>query len=119
MEHEGIRLLISLTVEPPDRNTLESHSSEQAHIPVTDFTAPSQSQMGEFVALGEDSVATGDPVGVHCTAGLGRSGTLAAAYLVATGGSADDAIASSRRLRPGSIETEAQEDAIRQFEQSR
>jgi atypical dual specificity phosphatase len=119
LEQEGIRLLVSLTEEPPDRKTLDSHAIEQAHIPVTDFTAPSQTQMAEFVALVEDSVASGDPVGVHCTAGLGRSGTMAAAYLVSTGVSADDAITAVRRLRPGSIETEAQENAIRQFGHSR
>ncbi len=32
------------------------------------------------VAVVKDSVAAGRPVGVHCTAGLGRSGTMAAAY---------------------------------------
>ena len=32
------------------------------------------------VAVVKESVAAGRPVGVHCTAGLGRSGTMAAAY---------------------------------------
>lgn len=49
-------------------------------------------------------------------AGLGRSGTMAAAYLVATGTSADEAIAILRELRPGSIETAEQEAAVRRFE---
>lgn len=84
-----------------------------------DFTAPSLAQMAEFVALVEDSVASGDSVGVHCTAGLGRSGTMSAAYLVSTGASAGNAISTIRKLWPGSIETESQEDAIRRFEQSR
>lgn len=74
--------------------------------------------MTEFVERVEASVATGESVGVHCTAGLGRSGTMAAAYLVARGATADDAIATIRAFRPGSIETEAQEDAIRLFEET-
>jgi len=119
LEQEDIRLLISLTEETPDRHTLSTHSIEQAHISVPDFTAPTLSQMAEFVAMVENSVASDDPVGVHCTAGLGRSGTMAAAYLVSTGVSASEAISTIRGLRPGSIETEAQEEAIRNFEQSR
>lgn len=118
LEQEGIRLLVSLTEEPPDRDTLVAHSIEPVHIPVRDFTPPSVEQMTDFVELVDSSVATGQVVGVHCTAGLGRSGTMAAAYLVSTGVSADVAIATVRGLRPGSIETETQEDAIRQFEES-
>ena len=116
LEEEGIRVLVSLTEEPPDREVLASRFIDQGHIPVQDFTAPTLEQMIAFVAVVEDSVAAGKPVGVHCTAGLGRSGTMAAVFLVAEGASADEAITSLRRLRPGSIETEAQEEAVRRFE---
>ena len=118
IEQEGIRLLVSLTEEPPDRATLIARSIESVHIPIEDFTPPTREQMTEFVELVGESVAAGNVVGVHCTAGLGRSGTMSAAYLVSTGVAAADAIATVRELRPGSIETEAQEDAIRRFEES-
>ena len=115
LEQEGIRVLVSLTEEAPDAATLTSRSIEQRHIPVQDFNPPTIEQMIEFVTLVEDSVAAGTPVGVHCTAGLGRSGTMAAAYLVTTGFSPDDAIATVRGLRPGSIETADQEASIHHF----
>ena len=57
-------------------------------------------------------------VGVHCGAGMGRTGTFLAAYLVSQGMTAHDAIAEVRRLRPGSIETPAQERAVAQYEAS-
>jgi atypical dual specificity phosphatase len=118
LEQEGIHVLVSLTENPPDSEVLASYAIDQEHIPVQDYTPPTLEQMIEFVAVVEDSVAVGNPVGVHCTAGLGRSGTMAAAYLVAEGASADEAIATVRQLRPGSIETSAQEDAVRLFEEN-
>ena len=118
LEQEGIRILVSLTENPPDSGVLASRNIDQEHIPVQDYTPPTLEQMIEFVTVVKDSVAAGKPVGVHCTAGLGRSGTMAAAYLVADGASADEAIATVRQLRPGSIETTAQEDAVRRFEKN-
>ena len=117
LEQEGIRILVSLTEEPPDGDTLSAHSIEQRHIPVDDYSPPTLTQMDEFVTLVENAVDSGRPVVVHCTAGLGRSGTMAAAYLVSTGVSADEAISTIRSLRPGSIETAAQEEAVRRYEE--
>jgi atypical dual specificity phosphatase len=113
LEHEGIRTVISLTEEPP---SFEGSEIRQVQIPITDFAAPTLQQMIEFVDVASSSTAHGEPVAVHCTAGLGRSGTIAAVYLVAKGATADDAIAKVRELRPGSIETEEQENAVRQAE---
>jgi len=116
LRSEGVGTLVSLTEAPPDAEVLAASEIAQVHIPVRDFTAPALEQMIEFVDVVRASVARGEPVGVHCTAGLGRSGTMAAAYLVAEGASAPEAIATVRRLRPGSIETVAQEEAVSRYE---
>jgi len=56
---------------------------------------------------------------VHCYWGLGRTGTMLAACLVALYHlDANDAIREIRRRRPFSIETYEQENAVRQFAQS-
>ncbi|MCP4901386.1 MAG: protein phosphatase [bacterium] len=118
LRENGISLLISLTEEPPDGSVLEDVGIGQLRIPVRDFTAPTLEQINEFVSSVAMSATDGELVGVHCTAGLGRSGTMAAAYLVSKGDSAEVAIATLRQLRPGSVETEAQEEAVKAYELS-
>jgi rhodanese-related sulfurtransferase len=54
-------------------------------------------------------LAEGGKVLVHCRGGQGRSGTIAAALLIASGMAPADAIAEVRRSRPAAIETEGQE----------
>lgn len=55
-------------------------------------------------------------VAVHCMLGHGRTGTMLACYLVKTQKmSGSDAIREIRRLRPGSIETREQEQAVMEF----
>jgi atypical dual specificity phosphatase len=54
-------------------------------------------------------------VAVHCGAGLGRTGVILACWFVSKNLSVKNAIARVRRLRPGSIETESQEEAVAEF----
>ena len=63
--------------------------------------------------------AAGMGVAVHCGAGLGRTGVIVACYFVAKEMSAKNAVARVRRLRPGSIETEEQEEAVNEFARRR
>ena len=49
---------------------------------------------------------------VHCRGGLGRAGTIAARLLVECGWPAAKAIAAVREVRPGAIETRAQEKYV-------
>ena len=51
-------------------------------MPIRDGQTPSEAQVAQFLQLVANSKGT---VLLHCGAGVGRTGSMAAAYLVATG----------------------------------
>jgi len=62
-----------------------------------------------------ESITRGERVILHCLAGLGRTGMIAARLLVDMGMSPEQAIVEVRRQRPRAIQTTEQEDYIKQF----
>ena len=108
----GIRMMVSLTETPLPSDEIEAAGLRLLHIPVRDMTAPSQAQLAGFVEQASAALDGGTPVGVHCAAGQGRTGTFLAAYFIGRGMDATAAIEEIRRLRPGSIETDEQEQAL-------
>jgi len=115
LSEHGIVLLISLTGGIPNPDVLAAHDIESFHLPVEDFHPPTLAQQIEFVEITKQVLDDGGRVGVHCAAGIGRTGTMLATYLVYLGSTADEAISRVRELRPGSIETKAQEEAIQAY----
>lgn len=87
----------------------------QVHLPVPDFTPPTPQQIAYGMAAITDAVASGKRVAVHCGAGLGRTGTMLACYLVQQGADADTAVEKVRAVRPGSVETAEQYQAVRDY----
>jgi atypical dual specificity phosphatase len=113
MRDEGIRAVVSLAEYPPPRSEFDECGLSLLPLPLTDFTAPTLRQIETFADFMAEQSTLGHAVLIHCGAGLGRSGTMAACHLVSTEGlSAAAAIAEVRRLRPGSIETDEQELAV-------
>ena len=113
---QGVDLLISLTGGVPNPDVLADFEIESFHIPVEDFHPPTLAQQIELVERVAQALDEGGRVGIHCAAGVGRTGTMLATFLVYLGNSADEAIARIRELRPGSIETAAQENAIHAYQ---
>jgi len=115
LDEHGVDLVITLTEAELDPSIMKAHGLSTLHLPIVDFTPPTRSQIEQFVVTIKTLMARDQRVVVHCAGGRGRTGTMMAAWFVAEGATADEAIARIRAKRPGSIETAAQEDAVRDF----
>jgi atypical dual specificity phosphatase len=115
----GIDAIVSLTEHPLHIALIEEFGFEYKHVPIVDLTAPSLEQIEEFVQFATKIRQEGKKLVVHCGAGIGRTGTMLACYLVHKGYTAQRAIEEVRRKRPGSIETLAQEEIIALYEKKK
>jgi atypical dual specificity phosphatase len=115
LRRQGIQLVLTLSEDRLRRDWVDAAGLLVMHVPVIDMDAPTQEQLDRCVSTIERAREQKMGVLVHCTAGLGRTGAVLAAYLVAQGFTPQAALARIRELRPGSIETADQEEAVEEF----
>lgn len=91
---------------------VRSRGIEWHHLPIVDVSVPD----ARFEAAWREAgpalgrvLREGGRVLVHCRGGLGRAGMVAARLLVEQGAAPREAVAAVRAVRPGAIETRAQE----------
>jgi len=111
----GIRAVVSLLNLPSDASIYESAGLAFLCLPIPDGGAPTMVQAAEFIQFVTEQHSANRPVAVHCSAGLGRTGTMLAAYLIAQGASARVAIQQVRVAEKMAIETPAQIEFLEQY----
>lgn len=124
-QHYHTDVLVSLVQEieletlntPNLLSQIASHHMRSIWFPVPDFGTPaSMSGLMQLVEQILELAQAGQTVVIHCRAGLGRTGLVTSACLVALGFSATHAFMRVREARPGCVETVAQEAYVQQFE---
>ena len=118
LHSQGVRAVIRM-----EERTIAADSGNVANlvdmfVPVPDFTPPKLEQIQRMVEFIDQQTNERNPVVVSCYAGIGRTGTVLACYLVHRGEEPAEAIARVRQLRPGSIQTPEQEAAVHQYAES-
>ena len=119
LRRAGIEVLVSLSEDPPPRHWVNEAGLMLVPVPVVDMTAPTLAQLELAIDAIERANRSGMAAAVHCTAGLGRTGTVLAAYFVSKGMRPEAAIEKVRDLRPGSIETLDQERMVETYADAR
>ena len=113
----GVTHLISLTEKDLDQEALGRHGLQNIHLPVFDRETPSIAQTYMLLRRMQKLLDEGKVVAVHCKAGIGRTGTVLAAWMIREGGlSTSSAIERLRLINKSYVQTEMQENFLHAFE---
>ena len=114
---QGVKSIVTVREEPLDNDWIKDVN--YLHILSNDMGVPEFNDLVHAVDFIHRRITNKEPVMVHCLAGLGRTGTVLASYLIKYQNmSADEAMKKVREQRPGSIQSYPQEEIIFQFAKS-
>lgn len=112
----NIRTLVTLTEEPFDVRLLSAWGIISVHFPIVDMDVPVLADASAMCRRLSALIAAGEPVALHCKAGLGRTGTMLACILVYRGEPAVRAVHRVRSVNPLYIQSERQLAFVAEFE---
>ena len=111
----GVKSIVTMTENALPESWVKD--TKYLHVPTEDLNAPDIDQIEEAVDFIHERINNNEPVMVHCAAGIGRTGTILACYLIKYQKySAKEAIEKVRKERPGSIQSEQQEIVVGLYE---
>jgi atypical dual specificity phosphatase len=120
LHEEGFRSIISLLDESEqspvyDIGEVEAMGFKRFSIPLEDFSVPELEDFKAFLEAVHQALKRGKVL-IHCQAGLGRTGTMAAAYWIDRGLSVNEAIKKIRKSNPSVVESAEQENRLYELE---
>ena len=115
IKQEGVKSIVTIREEPLEDEWIKDVN--YLHVHSNDMGIPEFSDLVNSVDFIHQRITNDEPVMVHCLAGLGRTGTILACYLIKYEDmTAGDAIEKVRQERHGSIQSFSQEEIIFRFE---
>ena len=112
---QGVKSIVTIREDPLDDDWVKDVN--YLHVSSNDMGVPEFADLTFAVDFIHRRITNSEPVMVHCLAGMGRTGTLLACYLIKYQKmSANEATEKVREERPGSIQSYPQEEIIFRFE---
>jgi len=108
LQRVGITHLISTTQKPVSVEKLKLFNIEGNSFPVKDMGTPTLAQAIEVCEYIDTAIKNNGIVAIHCRAGLGRTGTVLALYLIWKNSDALSALEKVRTTEPRWVQSEQQ-----------
>jgi len=114
----GVTTLITTTEKDLAQEPLQRNGLRNLHLPIYDREPPTVAQLHMLLARMSVLLRRGEVLAVHCLAGLGRTGTILAAWLVREGLTDEEALRRVRLINAQYVQSARQEQALLDYETS-